>query len=130
MMDWAVIIKNLIFWGPGAIIAAIIIVAAYRLASKFIGKSVDGILEIGRSFVAAQKEQAASLAKMAQGTEGLRDSINTFVNRDNQEHREIIILLKFTRDELNGIKESLEEINGMQASLTAIEKHIKELKQK
>ncbi|MCE5256050.1 MAG: hypothetical protein LLF89_04305, partial [Spirochaetaceae bacterium] len=96
-MSWDDIFKNLVFWGPGAVIAGLMILAFYCLASKFIEKFVSGFLEIGKDFVSAQKEQAASLAKMAQGTEGLRDSINQFVTRDNQEHREMIILLKYTR---------------------------------
>jgi len=117
-MDWVTILKNLIFWGPGAVIAGILIFAAYRLLDKFIEKGVSGIMDIGQSFVTAQKEQAASLAKLAQGTEGLRDSINGFVTRDNQEHREIIILLKYTRAEINSQREAID----------AIAAHIKEQK--
>jgi hypothetical protein len=109
-MDWPSILKTLAFWGPGAIIAALIILAFYRLADKFIEKFVSGFMEIGHEFISAQKEQAASMAKMAQGTEGLRDCINNFVNRDNQEHREIIILLKYTREQINQITETMDAI--------------------
>lgn len=122
-MDWSAILKNLVFWGPGAVIAGALIFAAYRLADKFIEKSVSGIMEIGQEFVAAQKEQAASLAKMAQGTEGLRDSIHAFVHRDNQEHREIIILLKYTRDQIN---QQTEAMDALTASVNAIAASVKE----
>ncbi|MDI6615651.1 MAG: hypothetical protein QME27_02970 [Syntrophaceae bacterium] len=109
-MTWMELFKHLAFWGPGAIIAGLMILAFYRLASKFIEKFVSGFLSIGQDFISAQKDQAASLAKMAQGTEGLRDSINSFVTRDNQEHREMIILLKYTRDEIGQMVERIDEI--------------------
>lgn len=109
-MDWDSILRNLVFWGPGAVIAALLIIAFYRLADKFIEKFVSGFLDIGKDFITAQKEQAASLAKMAQGTEGLRDCINVFVNRDNNEHREMIILLKYTREQIGQITETIEGI--------------------
>ncbi|MEN6375340.1 MAG: hypothetical protein ABFD75_11260 [Smithella sp.] len=109
-MNMNLFLQNLVFWGPGAIIAGILIWAAYRLLDKFIEKVVAGMLDIGQSFVTVQKEQAASMAKMAQGTEGLRDCINNFVNRDNQEHREIIILLKYTRDQINQQTEAMDTL--------------------
>lgn len=109
-MTWMELFKHLAFWGPGAIIAGLMILAFYRLASKFIEKFVSGFLSIGQDFISAQKDQAASLAKMAQGTEGLRDSINAFVTRDNQEHREMILLLKYTRDEVSQLFEHIEKI--------------------
>ncbi|MFA7465189.1 MAG: hypothetical protein WCY54_09055 [Syntrophales bacterium] len=123
-MSWEEILKNLAFWGPGAVIAGLMILAFYRLASGFI----KGFLSIGQDFIAAQNEQAASLAKMAQGTEGLRDSINGFVNRDNQEHREMILLLKYTRGEISQIKEWVEQagIGQVRESLKTIVKHIRE----
>lgn len=109
-MDWDSILRNLVFWGPGALIAALLILAFYRLADKFIEKFVSGFLSIGQDFIIAQKDQAASLAKMAQGTEGLRDCINAFVNRDNQEHREMIILLKYTREQIGQMSETIESV--------------------
>jgi len=109
-VNWEEIIKQTAFWGPGAVVAAVIIGCVYRLADRFIGRSISGIMEIGHAFVDAQREQAASLAKLAQGTEGLRDSINNFVTHDNQEHREMIILLKYTRGEINALKDTMETI--------------------
>lgn len=109
-MSWEEILKHMVFWGPGALIAGLMILAFYRLGEKFIEKFVSGFLSIGQDFITAQKEQAAALAKMAHGTEGLRDSINTFVTRDNQEHREMIILLKYTREQIGQMTESIEAI--------------------
>ncbi len=104
------ILKNVAYWGPGMIIAALMIYAFYRLADKFIEKFVSGLMSLGSDFVKAQKEQAVSLAKMAQGTEGLRECINTFVNRDNQEHREMILLQKYIRGEMEQMAAAIQDI--------------------
>jgi hypothetical protein len=93
-MDWCEVLKSLCFWGPGMVIAGIMIAALYKLADKYLGE-----------FVRAQQGQAASLAQLAQGTEGLRDSVQAFVARDNREHREMIILLKCVTDKLEKIEE-------------------------
>jgi len=109
-MTWIEIAKSLAFWGPGAVIAGLLIWALYRLADKLIEQTVSGFMGLGKDFIAAQNEQAASLAKMAQGTEGLRDSINEFVRRDNNEHREMVILLKYTREQIDQQTEIMETI--------------------
>jgi hypothetical protein len=97
-MSWAEVLKSLAFWGPGAILAGLMIWSLYRLADKFIEKfAVD--------FINAQRAQAESLAKMAQGTEGLSSCVTNYFERDNKEHREIIILLKV-------ITEKLEDLEG------------------
>jgi hypothetical protein len=93
-MDWCEVLKSLCFWGPGMVIAGIMIAALYKLADKHLGE-----------FIRAQQGQAASLAQLAQGTEGLRDSVQAFVARDNREHREMIILLKCVTDKLEKIEE-------------------------
>ena len=107
-MTWDELLRQLCFWGPGALIAGVLILAIYKLASKFLDKILTGFMAIGQDFVCAQKEQAVSLAKMAQGTEGLRDSINNFVGRDNQEHREMIILMKYTREQVGHVLDAIE----------------------
>jgi hypothetical protein len=104
------VFKYLAYWGPGVIIAGLMIYAIIRLGDKFIERFVGGLVTIGTDFVSAQKEQAASLAKMAQGTEGLRDCINAFVSRDNQAHREMIILQKFIRGEIQTIAEAVDNM--------------------
>jgi hypothetical protein len=98
-MSWAEVLKFLCFWGPGAVLAGLMIWSLYKLADKFIDK-------FATDFINAQKAQAESLAKMAQGAEGLRDCINGFVERDNKEHREIIILLKVITEKLENLEET------------------------
>jgi hypothetical protein len=93
-VDWCEVLKSLCFWGPGMVIAGTMIAAIYKLADKYLGE-----------FIRAQQGQAASLAQLAQGTEGLRDSVQAFVSRDNREHREMIILLKCVTDKLERIEE-------------------------
>ncbi len=89
-MSWGEGVKALLFWGPGVVIAALIIWVLYKIAMRL----VSGFMALGAEFINAQKAQAESLAKMAQGTEGLRESIDGFVTRDNKDHREMMILLK------------------------------------
>lgn len=95
-MTWCEVLKSLCFWGPGMAIAGTMITALYKLADKYLGE-----------FIKAQQGQAASLAALAQGTEGLRDSVKGFVARDNQEHREMIILLKCVTEKLERIEEQV-----------------------
>lgn len=95
IVPWAEIIKYLCFWGPGALIATVIVLSLTKLSGKIIDKWLGGLMDLGKDFIGAQKAQAESLAKMAQGTEGLRNCISEFVNRDNKEHREMTILLKY-----------------------------------
>lgn len=88
-MDLGDIIKSLIFWGPGAVIAGYIIFVIYKLANN-----------LGIEFIKAQREQASALARQAQSMEGLQHSIQAFVGRDSTEHREMIILLKVVAERL------------------------------
>ena len=88
-MEWEDALKALVFWGPGALIAGLMIYATYRFAS-----------DIGVQFIEVQKEQAEALCRQAQGMEGVRDSIHAFVMRDNNEHREMIILLKVIAEKI------------------------------
>lgn len=94
-MDWPRLVESLYNSGPGAIIAALLLIGIYRLADKHLG-----------AFIQAAKDQAASVAKLAQGTDGLKDCITAFVNKDNQDHREMTILLKVIMEKLDNLEES------------------------
>ena len=89
------ITKALISAGGGLLIARVILYGVYKLMHRF-----------GGQFVQAQQAQAEALAKQAVSMEGLRDSIQMFVNRDNSEHREMLVLLKYIAQH----QESLEEV--------------------
>lgn len=81
--------KALSIWGPGGAIAVVVIIMIYRLADKFLP-----------AFVSAQQNQATSLAKLAEVTEGLKECFLSETRRDNAEHREMIILLKVIKEQL------------------------------
>lgn len=94
------IAEALINAGVGALIALIILVGLYRLANK-----------IGLAFIQAQQDQAAALAKQAQSMEGLSGDIKAFVNRDNSEHREMLVLLRFIAQQQQAFEEVRVEHN-------------------
>ncbi len=104
-MSWEEAVKSLFFWGPGAVIAGLIIVALYKLGCKTLDKAGDLVRGFAGDFVRAQQAQADSLAKLAQGTEGLRDTIQGFVTKDNVEHREMLILQKCIMEKLERLEE-------------------------
>ena len=81
------LLKSLIQWGPGMIIAALILYGLYKFATG-----------VGMKFIECTKQQAVAIERL---TKAIEDSIG----RDNNEHREIIILLKV-------ISERLERIEG------------------
>lgn len=76
--------RSLLNAGTGAIMAFVILLGLYRMANR-----------LGIEFVKAQKEQAQALARQAQSMEGLRESIQGFFSKDNSEHREMLVLLKY-----------------------------------
>lgn len=78
------LIKAASEWGPGLLIAALLLAGLFRLASG-----------VGMKMVAASEKQAAALSAQAQSMEGLTRSIADFVGRDGSEHREMLVLLRF-----------------------------------
>lgn len=97
-MDWAELLKTLVFWGPGAVIAGMMIHALYKLADKFGGKAVE-----------AQTAQAVALAAQAKAMEGLQTSLQEFVSKDNGEHREMLVLMKYTAQHIQALLEVKQE---------------------
>ncbi len=78
------LMRALVNAGAGGIIAAMVLFGLYRLAYS-----------IGLKMVAASEKQAEALSAQAQSMEGLTKSIRDFVGRDNSEHREMLVLLRF-----------------------------------
>jgi hypothetical protein len=74
--------------GVGGAIAGLIIFLSYKLVSRL-------IMNIGMRMVAAFEAQADAISKQANSMEGLTNSIREFVGRDNSEHREMLVLLKY-----------------------------------
>lgn len=85
---WGNLLRDIAFWGPGAVIAVIIILVAGRGISRI-------FTTLGGEFIRAQQALAEATGKQAQAMEGLRDCVTGFVARDSTEHKEILVLLKY-----------------------------------
>lgn len=82
------LVKAVINAGVGGTIAALIIFLIYKLTSRL-------IMELGSKMVAAFEAQAKAIERQSSSMESLTTSIQEFVNRDNSEHREMLVLLKY-----------------------------------
>jgi hypothetical protein len=80
----AALLKALANAGVGAVMALVMLVGLYRIAHR-----------LGVEFIRAQQAQAEALARQAQSMEGLRESVQSMLLRDNSEHREMLVLLKY-----------------------------------
>jgi len=78
------LVRALVEAGTGACFALVILVGLYRLAGR-----------LGTRFIEAQQGQAEALGRQAQSMEALTHSIQGFVTRDDSEHREMLVLLRF-----------------------------------
>jgi hypothetical protein len=80
-------------WGPGLLLAVIMLIGLFKL-----------IKGIGLKIVAALEEPAKALTMQAKSMDRLTSSLEVFVGRDQTEHREIIILLKVIAGRLDHLK--------------------------
>lgn len=103
MMPWGKLIESSIAWGPGALLAGGIIFALYKLIDKFGGKFID-----------AQQAQANALASQAASMEALQKSLHEFVAKDNGEHREMLVLMKYTAQHIQALLEMKTEHDNCQ----------------
>ena len=85
-------------WGPGLLIGVMILAGLFRLADR-----------VGMRLVAASEGQASALAAQAEAMQGLTTAIRDFVTRDNSEHREMLVLLRFIAQEQQHSYEQEEE---------------------
>ena len=110
-MNWMDLLKSLIFWGPGAVLALAMIWALYKLADKH-----------GGAFIAAQQAQATALTAQAQSMEGLKTSMQAFVAKDNGEHREMLLLLKYLAQD----KQEMDELRQDHENMKKAHAHSRE----
>jgi hypothetical protein len=87
-------------WGPGMIIAALMLFGIYRIVRDVALKFVD----VGVKIVAALEKPAQALQLQAQSMEKLTNSLDDYVCRDRSEHREIMMLQKVILDRIEGLK--------------------------
>ena len=84
--------------GPGMLIALVVLYGLYHL-----------IRGIGLKIVMALERPAGSLDRQAESMAKLTDSIQSFVERDRSEHREIIILQKVLVERFDHLENRLIE---------------------
>ena len=85
--------NSLIDWGPGMLIAALMLYGLYRLV-KGIGLKIVGALE----------KPSGALSQQASSMDRLTDAIHSYVARDLSEHREIIILQKIIIEKIEKLE--------------------------
>jgi len=85
-------------WGPGILIALIMLYGLYKFLYKI-------ATNIGLKIVGALEKPAEALSSQAHSMDRLTDSIQQYVNRDQLEHKEIIILQKVILEEIKKVRE-------------------------
>ena len=77
------LLESAIMWGPGLVLAVLMIWCAFKLVKEAIFQGVN----LGGKFLESNHKQTTAI-------EDLTSSIKNSVTRDNSEHREMIVLLK------------------------------------
>jgi len=90
-------------WGPGLLIALIMLFGLYKLLFS-LGQNV------GIKIIAALDNPSQALNKQATSMERMTASLEEYISRDQSAHREIIILQKVTNERLENVLERLEGI--------------------
>jgi type VI protein secretion system component VasK len=91
-------IKTLAQLGGQVVIACVALWLICRLADKYMA-----------GFLAAMQAQATAMMKQAECIEGAKDSIQQFIDHDNNDHREILL----------GLRVVIKEVQQMGADLKA-----------
>lgn len=101
MGDWQEIFnigcRNLFEWGPGLLLSVIILFGLYKVLLR-LGR------EVGLKIITALEKPAAALNQQAASMDKLTVSIKDYVGRDQNEHREIIILQKIILEKIEDLR--------------------------
>jgi len=89
MTEYLDLIKTVADLGGTTAIAALMIWCIYKLLARF-----------GAAFVVAHQQIAESMGSQAKIMSELRDGIEKFVDKDNNEHREILLGMQVVGKEL------------------------------
>lgn len=112
---------KLVVQAPGLIIALVILLGLYKLMRDF-----------GLEFIKAQQDQAKSLASQATAMTGLTNSIGEFIMRDNGDHSEMRILMKFAVKGSETIKHTLgdlgKSINDLNVNVDELRQEVRDVK--
>lgn len=101
-MEWTQLFQkgcnSLFDWGPGTLIAALILYGIYKILLK-LGR------DVGVKIVGALEKPAEALNKQAESMDHLTGAIEKFMSIDRYEHREMIVLLKVIAGRLKHVEE-------------------------
>jgi hypothetical protein len=98
-------LKNLFFdactnafkWGPGLLIAVLMLYGLYKLLLR-LGK------DVGMKILGALEKPAAALSQQAESMDRLTTSIKEYTGRDQYEHKEIMILQKVILEKIENLR--------------------------
>jgi hypothetical protein len=107
-MNWTQIFEKgcnaFIDWGPGMLIAALVLYGLYRF-----------ILKVGMKIVGALEKPTDALTMQAHSMDALTQSLREYVGRDKLEHKEIIILQKVILEEIERLRRDRDDRNSERA---------------
>jgi hypothetical protein len=92
--------EALINAGVGAFIAVMVLVGIYRLVNRYF-----------RDFINVQRGQVEAVTRQARSMEALTGAIERSTRRDNSEHREMLVLLRFLAQQQQHFDEVRREHN-------------------
>jgi hypothetical protein len=95
--------SSLIDWGPGMLIAALMLYGLFRL-----------IKSIGIKIVEALEKPSGALSQQANSMDRLTNAIHNYIERDLSEHREIILLQKIILNKVEKLSLRGEKDDGSQ----------------
>ncbi len=90
------VLKLALYWGP----AILILLGFYKLVLKLGG----ALKPFGEQFITAQQNQAAALTAQAEATKELTRNFQDYMNRDNTEHKEMLVLLRVIAKDIRGFE--------------------------
>lgn len=88
------VIKALVDAGVGTFLALLILIGLYRITNRLGGK-----------FIEAQQAQATAMGEQAASMKSLTDTVQKSLSRDNSEHREMLVLLRYIAQQQQAFEE-------------------------
>jgi len=92
---------EIVDWGPGFGLAALVMYGLYLLANSVGLKILAGLEKPAE----ALGKQAEALTKQSISMDHLTTALQNYVDRDQTDHREILILLKVVAERVNNLRE-------------------------
>jgi len=103
------LIKSLVDLGCTVVICALIVVVFYKLAIRF-----------GVAFIAAQEKIAEAMAQQALSISGVNSALQIYIQKDNNEHREILLAVQVCGENMKWLTHELRDARLLLAAAAAI----------